>query len=75
MNFCVNKLTTSRTNLFNAVFRVRSLLAFAIHEFFNKKTLSVHTPLITASDAEGAGDMFQVTTLNLEEVAMKDGKN
>jgi asparaginyl-tRNA synthetase len=64
-----------RTNLFNAVFRVRSLLAFAIHEFFNKKNfIYVHTPLITASDAEGAGDMFQVTTLNLEKLPMKDGK-
>lgn len=66
----------ARTNLFNAVFRVRSLLAFAIHEFFRtKEFLYVHTPIITASDAEGAGDMFQVTTLNLENIAKtKEGK-
>jgi len=58
-----------RTNLFNAVFRVRSLLAYAIHEFFRKKDfLYVHTPIITASDAEGAGEMFQVTTLDLDNL-------
>ena len=55
-----------RTNLFNAVFRIRSLLAYAIHEFFRKEDLIyVNTPLITASDCEGAGEMFQVTTLDL----------
>ncbi|HOI46782.1 MAG TPA: asparagine--tRNA ligase [Bacilli bacterium] len=59
-----------RTNLFSAVFRVRSLLAFAIHEFFNKREfIYVHAPIITASDAEGAGQMFQVTTLDLERIA------
>lgn len=65
-----------RTNLFNAVFRVRSLLAFAIHEFFrNKDFIYVHTPIITASDAEGAGEMFQVTTLDLNKLPKdKDGK-
>lgn len=65
-----------RTNLFNAVFRVRSLLAFAIHNFFHKKDfLYVHSPIITASDAEGAGEMFQVTTLNLEKIPFtKDRK-
>ena len=56
-----------RTNLFSAVFRVRSLAAQGIHEFFAKKGfVYVHTPLITASDCEGAGEMFQVTTLDLE---------
>lgn len=59
----------ARTNLFNATFRVRSLLAYAIHEFFRKREfIYVHTPLITASDAEGAGEMFQVTTLNLNKL-------
>ena len=55
-----------RTNLFNAVFRVRSEVAFAIHEFFhNRGFVYVHTPLITASDCEGAGEMFRVTTLDV----------
>ena len=54
-----------RTNLFTAVFRVRSLLSFALHSFFQQKGfVYVHAPLITASDAEGAGQMFGVTTLN-----------
>ena len=54
-----------RTNLFAAVFRVRSLLAYAIHQFFQDRGfVYVHTPLITASDAEGAGEMFRVTTLD-----------
>ena len=58
-----------RTNLFQAVFRIRSLAAFAIHKFFQERGfVYVHTPLITASDAEGAGEMFQVTTLNLNEI-------
>ncbi len=58
-----------RTNLFNATFRVRSLLAYAIHEFFrSREFVYVHTPIITASDAEGAGEMFQVTTLDLNNV-------
>ncbi len=56
-----------RTNTFQAVFRVRSLAAYAIHRFFQERNfVYVHTPLITASDAEGAGEMFQVTTLDLE---------
>lgn len=60
----------ARGNLFNAVFKVRSEAAFAIHKFFNEKNfVYVHTPIITASDCEGAGQMFEVTTLNLEEVA------
>ncbi|HPT70394.1 MAG TPA: OB-fold nucleic acid binding domain-containing protein, partial [Syntrophomonas sp.] len=54
-----------RTNLFAAVFRVRSLLAYAIHQFCQDRGfVYVHTPLITASDAEGAGEMFRVTTLD-----------
>src|ERR1700753_2399430 len=53
-----------RTNTFGSVFRVRHALAFAVHEFFNKKGfIYLHTPIITASDAEGAGEMFKVTTL------------
>ncbi|QYM79168.1 asparagine--tRNA ligase [Horticoccus luteus] len=56
-----------RSNLFGAVFRVRSRLAYAIHRFFQERSfVYVHTPIITASDAEGAGDMFRVTTLDLE---------
>ena len=55
-----------RTNTFQAVFRVRSLIAYAIHQFFQERDfVYVHTPLITSSDAEGAGEMFQVTTLDL----------
>ena len=56
-----------RSNTFAAVFRVRSLLAYAIHKFFQERGfVYVHTPIITESDAEGAGEMFQVTTLDLE---------
>ena len=59
-----------RTNLFQAVFRVRSVAAYAIHKFFQEKGyVYVHTPLITANDGEGAGQMFQVTTLDLDRVA------
>ncbi len=59
-----------RTNTFNAVFRIRSTAAFAIHKFFNEKGfVYVNTPIITASDCEGAGSMFQVTTLDLDKVA------
>jgi asparaginyl-tRNA synthetase len=55
-----------RTNTFGAVFRVRNTLAFAVHKFFNEKGfLYMHTPIITASDAEGAGEMFRVTSLDL----------
>ena len=62
-----------RTNTFQAVFRVRSLVAFAIHKFFNERGfVYVHTPLITGSDCEGAGEMFQVTTLDLNNVPKKD---
>ena len=59
-----------RTNLFNAVFRVRSVAAYAIHKYFQEKGyVYFHAPLITASDCEGAGQMFQVTTLDLNRVA------
>ncbi len=58
-----------RTNTFQAVFRVRSLIAYAIHKFFQERDfVYVHTPLITSSDAEGAGEMFQVTTLDLNNI-------
>ncbi len=58
-----------RTNLFQAVFRVRSLAAFAIHKFFQERAfVYVHTPLITGSDCEGAGEMFRVTTLDMDNV-------
>ncbi|MBO4814904.1 MAG: asparagine--tRNA ligase [Muribaculaceae bacterium] len=65
-----------RTNTFGAVFRIRHHLAFAIHKFFNERGFYyLHTPLITASDCEGAGDMFQVTTLNLGDLPKtEDGK-
>ena len=57
-----------RTNLFNATFRVKSVVSFAIHKFFQERNfIYVHTPIITTSDAEGAGEMFQVTTLDLEK--------
>lgn len=56
-----------RTNTFNAVFKVRHSLAFAIHQFFNERGfVYLHTPVITASDAEGAGEMFRVTTLDFD---------
>lgn len=65
-----------RTNTFNAVFKVRHALAFAIHQFYNDRGfVYMHTPVITASDAEGAGEMFKVTTLDLENTPMTaDGK-
>ena len=59
-----------RTNLFQAVFRVRSVAAYAIHKYFQERGyVYFHAPLITASDCEGAGEMFQVTTLDLDRVA------
>lgn len=62
-----------RTNLFSAVFRVRSALAYAIHKFFNERNFTyVHTPIITASDCEGAGEMFRITTLDMDNVPKKD---
>ncbi|VEU83042.1 asparagine--tRNA ligase [Acholeplasma hippikon] len=58
-----------RTNLFSAVFRVRSIAAFGIHKFFQERNfVYVNTPLITANDGEGAGEMFKVTTLNLDKL-------
>ena len=62
-----------RTNTFGAILRVRSALAFAIHSFFNERGFTyLHTPLITASDCEGAGAMFQVTTLDLNDIPRND---
>ncbi len=62
-----------RTNTFQAVFRVRSLVAFAIHQFFQERDfVYVHTPLITGSDCEGAGEMFRVTTLDLNDPPRKE---
>ena len=59
----------ARTNTFSAVFRVRSLIAYAIHKFFNERGfVYVHTPIITGSDCEGAGEMFRVTTMDLNEL-------
>lgn len=65
-----------RSNTFSAVFRVRSLAAFAIHKFFNERGfVYVHTPIITGSDAEGAGEMFRVTTLDIDDPPRtEDGK-
>ena len=58
-----------RTNTFQAVFRVRSLIAYAIHQFFQERDfVYVHTPIITGSDCEGAGEMFQVTTMDLTNI-------
>lgn len=62
-----------RTNTFGAVFRIRHALAFAVHQFFhNKGFVYMHTPIITASDAEGAGEMFKVTTLPIDGSAPKN---
>jgi asparaginyl-tRNA synthetase len=59
-----------RTNTFSAIARIRHAMIFAIHKFFNDKGfLNIHAPIITASDAEGAGEMFQVTTLDLDKIA------
>ena len=64
-----------RTNSFAAVARLRSALAFAVHRFFQSRGfVYVHTPIITSSDCEGAGEMFQVTTLNLSDPLPRDGK-
>lgn len=62
-----------RSNMFSAVFRVRSLIAFSIHQFFNERNfVYVHTPIITGSDCEGAGEMFRVTTLDLINTPKND---
>ena len=61
-----------RTNTFSAVFRLRHALTFAIHKFFNDRGFSnIHSPIITGADAEGAGEMFQVTTLKLDQLSSK----
>ncbi len=63
-----------RTNLFNAVFRVRSMLAYAVHQFFQERGfIYLHTPIITANDAEGAGELFRVTTLDPKTPPLLDG--
>jgi asparaginyl-tRNA synthetase len=63
----------SRTNTFGAVMRVRHAMAFAVHKFFNDRGFNyIHTPVITGSDAEGAGAMFKVTTLDLEKLPHAD---
>ena len=62
-----------RTNTFSAVFRVRSVVAYAIHKFFQENGfVYVHTPIITGSDCEGAGEMFRVTTLDLNNLPKKE---
>jgi asparaginyl-tRNA synthetase len=62
-----------RTNTFGAVFRIRHAMAFAIHKYFNDKGfVYLHTPIITGSDAEGAGEMFQVTTMDLKNMPRND---
>ncbi|BCJ92541.1 asparagine--tRNA ligase [Anaerocolumna cellulosilytica] len=65
-----------RTNTFQAVFRVRSMIAYAIHKYFQDRDfVYVHTPIITGSDAEGAGEMFRVTTLDMDKLPMtKEGQ-
>lgn len=65
-----------RTNTFGSVFRIRHSLAFAVHKFFNDKAfIYLHTPIITSSDAEGAGEMFRVTTLPLESLPLQEDGN
>ena len=65
----------ARSNLFGSIFRVRSRLAFAIHQFFQERHfVYIHTPLITASDCEGAGELFRVTTLPLDPIPKKEGQ-
>ena len=62
-----------RTNTFGAIFRLRNSIAFAIHQFFNERGfVYMHSPIITGSDAEGAGEMFQITTLDLNNVPKTD---
>ncbi len=65
-----------RTNTFAAVFRVRSMIAYAIHQFFQERGfVYVHTPIITGSDCEGAGEMFKVTTLDMDNLPMTEDGN
>ena len=64
-----------RSNKYSAIFRIRSKLSYAIHKFFQERDfLWIHTPIITGSDCEGAGEMFSVTTLDLNDVPKADGK-
>lgn len=64
-----------RTNTFSAVFRVRSLLSFAIHKFFQERGfVYVHTPILTGSDCEGAGEMFQVSSMDFTNIPMEENK-
>ena len=65
-----------RTNTFSAVFRIRSMIAYAIHSFFQERGfVYIHTPIITASDCEGAGEMFKVTTMDLDNVPKNEDGN
>ena len=65
-----------RTNTFSAIFRIRHALTFAVHKFFNEKGFfNMHTPIITGADAEGAGEMFKVTSLDLSNIPKKDDLN
>ena len=64
-----------RTNTYSAVFRIRHSMAYAVHKFFNEKGFKyIHTPIITSADAEGAGEMFQVTTLDLNNIPKTENK-
>jgi asparaginyl-tRNA synthetase len=64
-----------RTNKYGAVFRIRSELSYAIHKFFRDRGFRyIHTPILTGSDCEGAGELFQVTTLDMENIPSVDGK-
>ena len=64
-----------RTNLYNAIYRVRSELAFAIHKFFNENGfVYVHTPILTSSDCEGGSDLFRVTNQNIYDKSIKEFK-
>ncbi len=64
----------SRTNKYGAAFRIRSELSFAIHSFFRERSFKyIHTPILTGSDCEGAGELFKVTTLDLDNIPMSDG--
>lgn len=64
-----------RTNKYSAISRIRASLSFAIHRFFNERGFHwIHTPIITGSDCEGAGEMFNVTTLNLKDIPVKNGE-
>lgn len=64
-----------RTNKFSAVFRIRSVMSFAVHQFFREQGfVHIHTPILTGSDCEGAGQLFRVTTLDMENLPKNDGK-